>query len=322
MSLLVLCIAAGAAIAFATSAVVGAALFGARRALATLTPAAHARVLLGAAVLPLLVSSATMIAALAPSLGLVADHCEPVGITHAHPHICTAHHVSEAPALAVALLACALALRIGLRLARLAHGAYIVRAARRDLLAVARFDAAHAAYVLPFAAPQAFVIGVWRPLMFVTEGLLAGAHRAHATSALAHERSHLRRRDPLRRALAGVALAFHLPGVASRLERKVGRAHEIAADAQAAADVGSTQDVATALVAMTRARRVPFGAAMAFGAGDVQARVHALLDDGPRVDRLQPSALLIGLLALCLGLALSADVVHHGVETVLGLLVE
>ncbi|MBK9072563.1 MAG: M48 family metalloprotease [Myxococcales bacterium] len=322
LSLVMLCIAAGGAIAFVTSAIVGVALLAARRAMSRLTPAANARVLFGAAVLPLLVSVAAMIAALAPSFGLVADHCEPVGTTHAHPHICTAHHVSEAPALAVALLAGTLALRLGLRLARLVRGAYVARVARRNLLASARYEATLGAHVLPLAAPQAFVIGVGHPLIFVTEGLLADPHRKHSMAALAHERAHIRRRDLLRRALAGMALAFHLPGLASWLEQQVSRAHELAADAEAAADVGSRVDVAAALVAMTRAQLVPLGVAMSFGVGDVEARVHALLDAQPRFDRPRPAALLVGLLGLVLLLGLTADAVHHGVEMVLGLLVD
>src|SRR5690606_16635337 len=136
--------------------------------------------------------------------------------------------------------------------------------------------------VLPFDEPQAFVVGLARPTLFVTRGLLSDRHREHLAPVIAHERAHLRRRDPLRRLVAALALAFHVPGLASVLERRLGRAHEMAADAEAATEVGSRQRVARALVRLTRARRRAPDVALGFGSSsDVEARVACLLDPRP-----------------------------------------
>jgi beta-lactamase regulating signal transducer with metallopeptidase domain len=157
-------------------------------------------------------------------------------------------------------------------------------------------------------------------MVFITRGLLSKEHNTHLSPVLAHERAHLRRRDPLRRAVATIALAFHVPALAQWIERRLARAQEMAADADAARDSGSRQAVAHALVRLTRASLRTPGVAMAFGQSDIAARVTALLDDGPRIDRPHRLVLLAAMALLFIGVGLSADAVHHGVEIVLGLL--
>jgi beta-lactamase regulating signal transducer with metallopeptidase domain len=326
-SLILLCTAATAALAFAVSALAGAGAVAGRRALDALTPAAQARVLLVLAILPAITSIAVMTTALSPTFGWIADHCLRAFELHTHPHICAAHHVATEPALPLMILAALLLGRLVLTVLRLAWQGKRAAAARRALERIASTEAPGEApgdtrrlRVLPFDEPQAFVLGLWRPLLFVTRGLVSGAHREHLEPVLAHERAHLRRRDSLRRLVSSLALAFHLPGVAGRLERQLVRAHELAADAEAAAAVQSPERVAHALVQLTRVRRRAPASALAFDGADVEARVTSLLDPRPRHD--QPQARTIGLVAViaCVLLGAGADLVHHGVEILLGLL--
>ncbi|HWN66888.1 MAG TPA: M56 family metallopeptidase [Haliangium sp.] len=328
ISLLLLCIAATAGVAFAVSALAGAAL--ARVSFDRLTPAAQARLLLVVALLPAAASIAAMTAALAPSFGWIADHCLRAAEPHTHPHIC-AHHVASLPALPAVLLAALLLARLAHAALRLAWLGMRARAARRGLARIAQpaSDASlgtpPALQVLPFDEPQAFVIGLWRPALFVTRGLLSDAYREHLEPVLAHEHAHLRRRDPLRRLVSSIALAFHLPGVAGWFERRLGRAHELAADAEAAAEVRSPERVARALLRLARKQRaravaLAFHISAASDAADIGARVACLLDPGPRRDQPGPALIAItAAIALAL-LAASAEPVHHGIEMFLGLL--
>lgn len=338
-SLVLLCTAATAALAFAISALAGAIAVASRRALDALTPAAQARVLLVLALLPAVASIAVMIAALAPTFGWIADHCLRAFELHTHPHICAAHHVATEPALPLLILVGLLLARLAQTGLRLAWQARRALAARRALELVASAESPGdtpaeipddipgsrpGLRVLPFDEPQAFVLGLWRPRLYVTAGLLSSAHREHLEPVLAHEHAHLRRRDSLRRLVSSLALAFHLPGIAGWLERQLARAHELAADAEAAAVVQSPERVARALVQLTRVqRRMPASAlagALAFGGAEVEARVTSLLDPRPRRD--QPRARTITLVAAiaCVLLGAVADPVHHGVEMLLGLL--
>jgi Zn-dependent protease with chaperone function len=320
LSLLLLCAAASAVIAFSTSAMVGAGLAAFRHKWVALTPAAEARVLLGAALLPMLTCVATMAAALAPSFGWIVDHCAPISDGHLHPHICMAHHVSGIPAGTVMIVAGLFLVRLWTSWARLLRGTIAASLAGRALAKMAFDGGQDGLQVLPFDAPQAFVLGAWRPSVFITRGLISEAHREHLATVLSHERAHIRRRDPLRRAVAAFALAFHIPGLARWLERCMARAHEMAADADAARETGSREGVARALVRLTRAHQQMPRMVMAFGDSDVEARVATLLDHRPRQDRPHRAVLLAGVAVLFIIVGTSADAVHHGVEIVLGLL--
>jgi Zn-dependent protease with chaperone function len=177
--------------------------------------------------------------------------------------------------------------------------------------------------VLPVDEPQAFLLGVVRPRLYLTRGLLAAERARDAEVVIAHERSHLRRRDPLRRLIARIGLAFHLPGIARALERRLARAHEMAADADAARSVGSPERVAQALVEVARARFRPPAPSTAFGAGstaDMEARVRRLLEDRPARDLLRAPALASAVLLAQTTVLFAADAVHHGVERALGLI--
>jgi Zn-dependent protease with chaperone function len=317
LSLVLLCIAAAALVAFGTSALSGLGLAAFGRQLAARSPAAQARVLLALAVLPLAASTAVMTAALAPSLGFIADHCLSGVDLHGHPHIC-GHHEEVFPALPILFFAGLLVLRcvtVGLRHVVLGISAHGIR---RALVRRTGGATAFGAHLLPFEEPQAFVVGVLRPVLFVTRGLLAIDRGAHLDAVLAHERAHVLRADALRRVVAGLSFAFHLPGIASAIEQRLARAHEMAADEDAATAIGSRAQVARALVHLARARVRAPRAALAFVGSEVEIRVRALLETEPRPTGPMPRTLAIFATVALLAIAGGAEAVHHAVEVVLG----
>jgi Zn-dependent protease with chaperone function len=317
-SLVLLCVAAAAMVASVTSVVTGAALALARRMLDRMTPRAQARLLLCAALLPAFATIAIMIAALAPSFGWVTDHCDVAIDLHGHPHICV-HHRAIAPPLPLTIIAALFAVRAGFHIARLIGLGFVTVGTKRRLRrsATGEFSGAR---VLPVGEPQAFIVGVFAPVLYVTRGLLAPENRMHADSVLAHERAHLHRGDPLRRVVVMLSLIFHVPGVARWIERRLACAQEMAADLEAADAVGSRARVASALVHLARSHsqrgRLVFG----FGGSDVELRVRALMDSAPRSAGPGPRFLAALACVLLLSIAGAADAVHHGVEHALGLL--
>ncbi len=317
LSLLLLCAAASALVAFATSALVGLGLWVGAGRIARLTAAARARVLLGAALLPALTCAAVMTAALAPSFGWIVDHCTHSLDAHLHPHLC-AHHVSVLPAWTSLALAGLFLARLAVSAGRAWRDGHRLHATRHALTALTPAPARDGLAVLPFEAPQAFVVGLIKPKIFVTRGLLSGPNREHLAAVLSHERAHVRRRDPLRRLGASLALGFHLPGLAAWLEARLARAHEMAADADAARELRSPECVARALVRLARTRRLALAPALAFGHSDVEARVAALLDPRPRQDQPQASVLIAGVAVLLALVTVTAGPVHHAVEIALG----
>jgi beta-lactamase regulating signal transducer with metallopeptidase domain len=194
------------------------------------------------------------------------------------------------------------------------------RAVRRQLIesASARIGMAT---VLPLGEPVAFVVGFLRPTLFVSTGLLARP-ADEVAAVLAHERAHAARLDPLRRLVANVVLAFHLPGIADALERRLGITQEMAADACAADELGDPIRVAETLVSVARARVAHVGRPSACdprGAA-VSERVLELLRETPARPGIPVRAFLGAFATFVVALTGSAEVVHHAIEHVLSLL--
>ena len=130
------------------------------------------------------------------------------------------------------------------------------------------------------AGPTAFTVGLWRPRVVVSRGLLR-ASAPELTAILAHEAYHVRRHDPARRLVAGVVCAalLHLP-VAVRLRDRVMAASEFEADRQALQRSGR-RPVAAALYRLLSADRSPAPSLAASMAGpDLLAARVAQLETG------------------------------------------
>jgi hypothetical protein len=273
-----------------------------------LPPEARARRLAGWLAAPVAGGAALTLACFLPAagqlVGLGADHC----LRHddEHVHFCFVHAPTVARVAALALGAWLALLIAALR------DAGRVKRLGQTLGAGARTkgDIGHV------ATPKAFAltVGLFRPRVFVSDGLVAALPAELLAAVVAHERCHAARRDPLWRWALGWLSRLHLPSLRRRLFTAYVRASEEACDAAAARDVGDPVRVAAALVAVARLQSHPGGAAAAMAASDVEARVERLLADRPSGRVRRWPLLGVGLLTLLL----LADPLHHLTETLLG----
>jgi len=166
--------------------------------------------------------------------------------------------------------------------------------------------------VLPIEEPQAFVLGMLKPCVYLSQGLLATLSQDDLRLVLAHEKAHARRRDPLRRFVASVGLLFHLPGIATMLNRRLARSQEMTADAEAAHEADERPRLAEALVRFARLRVSPATIArMEFLNGDLEARVRELLDSSSRTKGPSTSMIISGFIALFVLSFFAAHMLHH-----------
>ncbi len=303
----ILCLAPLAVTAALTSIVVGAALRSADRWIGGLAPAAQARLLLAATLAPAFTSVALL-------CGWAAD----LLVFRCTAHHCLRDHVEMLPSIVVMLLVGGFLARTLDACARVGVGLWRSRVARRALDDAASVGA-EGLRVLQLDEPQAFVLGLLRPAVYVSRGMFTAAGGAYLSPVLAHERAHVRRRDPLRRVLARVGLAFHLPGIATWLEGRLARAQEMAADTEAARAVGDGSQVAEVLVRLARwrmARPVSTPALASFG-DYLEARVRDLLVGGPRPDSPGRAAIWTVAFALLTLAICAADPIHACAEALM-----
>lgn len=312
--LAILCLAAFAMVAVSVSGLIGAGLAGLDRLAAYVTPRHRARLWLALAALPLIAGALALMVSFLPAVGVGHDHC----LAHDphHPHLCP-HHLGSAPGVVLVLIAGVLVTRAAQLLVTLSQG---LRASRRTSETLAQAsDRRGDVLVFPAADPQAFVLGAFRPRVHISRGLLM-LDREVVDAVIAHERVHARRRDLLWRALAPALALGHVPAVARALRARLAAAQELAADVEAAdALPGGRLTVAAALVALARRAHAP-SPGISFTHGDLEVRVRALLA-APRPLSAWPTRLLLAAAALALvAVGVSHDLIHHGLETLLGAL--
>ena len=172
--------------------------------------------------------------------------------------------------------------------------------------------------VLPGPEPRAFVLGVFHPKIYLSEGLLSTFDRDALQPVIAHEQEHVQNRDALLRIVASAGLLFYLPGTASFVKRLVTQAQELAADAEAARQIGDRARVAESLVRLARFS-IPPATAFEFAQSDIQTRVHHLLAGEPKPGGPSSASLLAGVLALSALALLAAQQLHTFSELILRL---
>jgi Zn-dependent protease with chaperone function len=149
-------------------------------------------------------------------------------------------------------------------------------------------------------SPVAYCIGLLRPWVELSSGLLDRLSGPGVRAVLAHEASHRRRRDPLRAAL-GRSLArglFFVPSLRDLADATLAE-NEISADLEAASLAGR-ENLAAALLAMLKSPAPPGSAPMATE-DLLQVRLDALETNKrpavrPKRARLVMSALFMGAL--------------------------
>ena len=174
---------------------------------------------------------------------------------------------------------------------------------------------------LSIERPLCFTVGLLRPRIYISAGLLERLSPRDRQAVLAHEAAHIGRRDGWTGALlSGFYTLLPLPGSRALL-REWERAAERACDAEAARHVGDPCAVATALVGVARLvtpGAVPGAAHFAAPGGeDIEGRVRALLalpvSGSP--GRRRPSLLLPAFTTLHLLAVLGAETwIRHAAE--------
>ena len=150
--------------------------------------------------------------------------------------------------------------------------------------------------------PTPFVLGVFRPVIYLPSGL-AGEERDYI---LLHERTHIRRCDHVTRALAWLAVSVHwfdpLVWLAFHL---AGRDMEMSCDEAVLARMGRDvrADYSTSLLRLSTGGRLPAGP-LAFGGGNIQRRIKNVLGYKKPAFWVTAAALI---LVLGLGFALATD---------------
>jgi len=226
-------------------------------------PRAASNLLLAGLALTLLFSLAITLLLYLPHMRLVAAHC--------HAGNCASHMPRSGWWLAPALL---LGMLVGVSFARFLFRQCLP--ARRLFRNLCLLGCERGGYcLLPDMKPAAFALGIMRPRVFFTRGLLDNCRAAEVDIILRHEHAHLRRRDNLRifaAALFTLPLPFSLREPLLRDHRLLA---ELACDVEAAT-LHSREDVAATLLHVSRMQAsVPAGA-RGF-VGDTEARVSALL---------------------------------------------
>ncbi|MBS1149842.1 MAG: peptidase BlaR1 [Myxococcaceae bacterium] len=315
------CAAVAALVAGACSLVAFALSWGLRATRPVLSPNRRADLALllslAPAVATLAVLTATALPPVLSALGLgPADDC----FSHDHHgHLCLVHLGAPRPALAV-LGAAALALFVFRALLLVGK---LLRASSdlAQLEALGQVQQSRFPIVwLPGGPRLCLAAGVLRRRILVSVSLAEQLEPAQLEAALAHERAHLQRRDPLVSILIQLGALGLLPFVARFLAGEHAALTEEACDQDAAHQVGEPALVAEALVKVA-ALASPSGPALAFGRGVLESRVRALL----RLSLAQQIPLRLPLLIVAAaGLATTlllvvsqSAAVHHAVETLL-----
>ena len=311
-ALVVLCTASVAIVATLASAVLKLGLPWLDRLALKLLPRQRARFWLAMAALPAALGALALAVSLLPALGVGHDHCLAHG-PH-HPHLCP-HHYEGFPSVWLGLAA---ALVLAQTLLAAWHAVRVLRLSSRTAHALAEVSELEGGvWVYGSDAPQAFVLGTLRPRVYASRGLLA-LGQSIAKPALAHERAHARHRDLLWRILCPMLAAWQLPAVRAALETRLAGSQELAADFDAARELADPVTVAEALLALARLERAP-APGLAFTQGNLRDRVFALLN--PQEQTAWPLASLLACSAVLLaGFGASHELVHHGLETLLGAL--
>ena len=283
-------------------------------------PAMRCRRVEHIALLPVAASLLAMFALVLPALfklaGLIDDHCLAHGLHH--PHFCLRHlpAFDGGPLAMVLLAAGALSITGPVRVAltqfrqtRLTASIGRIAPAGRRLI---RTDS---------ELPRAFLVGVQKPRIILTQGLLQKLTPTERRAVIRHEIAHARAGDLARRLILTLLASVHLPQTRQRLLRHWNQAAEERADDRVASR-GQGLDLASALVKILR-DQVPGSSAQAHSMGadsaDVARRIRRLADKPgeSRIARWPERSLIAGFGMM----ALAAASQHHAVETMLGWLV-
>lgn len=288
------------------------------RATADWAPASRHRALRLLGLAPMLGTAVALASALTPSLLAVAwpetDHC--LGHGGSHAHLCFVHgsggHGGVGVWLVLAIALAWVGAGVTSEVRRLVDGHALVR----RLLSAARYDEVHGAWIVATDQLLCLSVGLLRPRLVLSQGLLDRASEPELAVMIAHEDAHRARRDALWRLAVRVG-GLLLPRRARHtLLAALELASERACDERAAVTVGDRLRVAETLLAMEQRLAARSSALVeAFGASSIPERVEALLSAPPAAGAgrsLTPLAVGAALLVLA-----AHEGLHHATESVL-----
>jgi Zn-dependent protease with chaperone function len=283
-------------------------------------PDARHRTLLMLALSPVLLASVSVLAVMSPSaLALVwpaFDHC----LVHpGHVHLCVVHLPERwaNPSLLVGLCLAAtfLVASAGLGLREL----WLASRLSSRLVASASPEPAFGARILPTADPLCLLVGVFRPSILISRGLVSSVTPDELSAVLSHERAHATRRDTLVRLIARVSTLFMLPRARRSLLQALDLAAEQSSDEASASALGDRLAMAETILKVERLLHTApvrvSAFAVSFGGTSVPARVAALLDEP--LDKRPRSPAVVATLA-GIALLVAGPELHHATETLLG----
>lgn len=188
--------------------------------------------------------------------------------------------VTLATASTVALIR---SLIVAMREARLLRALPLLRIDDPELDGVARASGVKGVYSIPASQPTAFCVGILRPRVVLTEGLLACLDAEERAAVVWHEGAHARAHEPLKCLFARVAVRtfFWMPLLGELLDRYL-LAKELDADRRATMNT-SRRALAGAL---TEVAGQPTPAAAVGLAEFAAARVDRLFDPAAPLPRL------------------------------------
>ncbi|WP_339806473.1 M56 family metallopeptidase [Paenibacillus sp. FSL R5-0766] len=133
-------------------------------------------------------------------------------------------------------------------------------------------------------SPVAFTIGLWRPCIVLSTGLLKMLDAEEETAVVYHEVHHLWHRDPLKTTLLSVfAIMMPYIPVLKHTSKHYNIVREILADNEAIERTGNVAGIGSALLKLLRACPEPWGATeltvqSSFADTSVNVRISRLLD--------------------------------------------
>jgi Zn-dependent protease with chaperone function len=285
-------------------------------------PADRHRALAVFALTPPLVAGVALVSVTLPSLLGVAwpalDHC----LSHGgSSHLCFvhgSHHVGHPEGwvvLAIAAVCCAF------WLARGGNELWRAASAIQGLISSARPDPRRGYWVVSSSLPLCASVGLFRPRLVISDGLLAQLSEREIDVIVAHENEHERRMDTLVRLTARMSTAFVVPDTRRSLRAALEAAAEQACDEEAVASTGDRLGVADAILTVERkldaALRLSHNPlAIGFGGSSVAARVHALLE--PARESGSVKMLFASLMMVMVALLGGFEHLHHLTESLLG----
>lgn len=180
-------------------------------------------------------------------------------------------------------------------------------------------------YEVPIDTPLMALVGVVRPRLIVTRGVVAALTDEELRAGIAHEIGHLCARDNVKRlAMRAAPDLLVVTRAAAVIERRWASAAEHAADRAAGGDSETRCALASALVKVAKLTPMPTPIAEPIctlvDGGDIASRVHHLLDDGspaPAIGSRPPASFALAIAAAAaLAYGPLLRIVHEATEVI------